>query len=314
MQYTEQDISAALDLLAGRRRVRPSEDYHPGRSHDLDGRPVDERDNGQLAFHRSKHVIRHLAPGNGWGKSACLAVEVDWWGHRDHPYQPIPEPTTSKLKLIWCCQKYQQWEMIRGDFEVWWPDPVVASWVGPPHYRYEWPHATLHVVTAETDWTTLQGLQPDLIVGDERFPLRLWREFVKRRRGKTRTRFCLGGTQTEGLTWEYHELYRPWLDFHQSRGMTERDAMRAQVHEWDDPDLRGLPGIFCWPSGSHADNPTATRETWAFYKQTTKGSPAERHVRLYGGFRDFAGDPVFDADALEAMRSQLVAGETGWFS
>ena len=75
--------------------------------------------------------------------------------------------------------------------------------------------------------------------------------------------------------------------------------------------LSDLPGIWCWPTGGHRDNPTATRETWAFYLATTTGHAAERAVRLYGGFREFAGQPVFDPDQLELMRKFLREGRTG---
>jgi hypothetical protein len=56
-----------------------------------------------------------------------------------------------------------------------------------------------------------------------------------------------------------------------------------------------------------------TPKTWAFYLATTKGNKAEREVRLYGGFREFAGTPVFDLDALERMRPKLAPGRTGRF-
>jgi hypothetical protein len=76
--------------------------------------------------------------------------------------------------------------------------------------------------------------------------------------------------------------------------------------------LADTPGIWCWPKGGHRDNPTATAETWAFYLATTKGNKMEREVRLYGGFRDFAGTPVFDLDRLEEMRADLTKGVDGF--
>jgi hypothetical protein len=84
-------------------------------------------------------------------------------------------------------------------------------------------------------------------------------------------------------------------------------------------DLAGLPGIWCWPQGSHAENPTATKQTWAFYLATTTGSKPEQQVRLHGGVREFAGTPGFNLDVLELMRKHLAgapgvpAGRTGRF-
>lgn len=290
---------------------RPSLNYRPGRLLDLDGNEIDSRDNGQLQFHMAPHAIRLLTPGNGFGKTGTLAVEAAWWGNGFHPYHQVL-PDARPIKMAWCCQKFGQWDMMRADIEAWWPPSVVHSWNGQNH-SYQFPQGVLHIITAEMDWESLQGIQPHILFSDERFPVALWRELSKRRRGKTRTRFCIAGTQTSGIQWEYHELYRPWLEFHQRRGMTEAQAMQAQLHRFDDPDLAELPGIWCWPKGGHYDNPTATRETWAFYRATTRGHPAEVAVRLHGGFRDFAGQPVFDPESLERMRVSLKPGRVGRF-
>jgi hypothetical protein len=290
--------------------TRPSLLYRPGRMVDLDGKPVPDHENGQLQFHSAPHVIRQMAPGNGFGKTASVAVEIDWWGHNDHPFlEDIPK---RPRQMVWIAQKHGQWDLMRRNIERWWPASVVHSWVGNPVFRYTWPDgSTLSVITAETDWTSVQGIQPDLVVGDEEFPIALWREMLKRRRGSTRTKYCVTATATQGLTWTYTELYVPWLKYHDRLGMNESQAMRHQGHRFDNPELADLPGIWCWPMGSHRDNPTATKETWAFYLSTTTGSEAERHVRLYGGFRSFNGAAVFNADNLEAMRAGLTPGRTG---
>jgi hypothetical protein len=225
--------------------------------------------------------------------------------------------------MIWIAQKHQQWDLLRRKVELWRPASVVGTWVGSPAFRYTWPDgSTLSIITAETDWVTVQGIEPDLVLSDEDFPVALAREMLKRRRGNTRTRFVFNGTATQGITWVYHDLYIPWKHYHEARGITdEREMMRRQRHDFGDsqPDLAGLPGIWCWPMGSHAENPTATRETWAFYKATTTGSKPEQQVRLHGGFREFAGTPVFNLDVLELMRKHLAGaagvpqGRTGHF-
>lgn len=307
----DRDARSQAHALANMYERRPSLRYWSGRKVDLDGLPVAEEDNGQLQFHKSQHIIRVLVPGNGWGKTATLAVEADWCGAGDKHYDA--ELPRRRRAMIWVCQKHQQWEIMRPDIERWWPPSVVATWVGQPSFRYKWPDgSTLHIVTSETDWITLQGIQPDRVFIDESIPVSLWREFIKRRRGATRTRYCIGATATQGLDWTYTELYLPWRQYHERAGISdEREMMRQQLHRFDDPALAETPGIWCWPRGSHSDNPTATKETWAFYKQTTGGSQAEREVRLYGGFRSFSGTPVFDLDNLEKMRAGLEHGRIG---
>lgn len=309
-------IDPLINTLAEHRDLRPSLNYVPGRRLDLDGNPVRIEDNGQWQFHHAPHVIRLAAPGNGWGKTAVIAVEVDWWGHGDHP-APYDVPIGRPRQMIWIAQKHQQWELMRPSVEAWWPESVRHSWVGQPQFRYTWPDkSTLTIITNETDWTTVMGIQPDLVVGDEEINKKLATEMLKRRRGNTRTRFVFNGTAVQGLSWAYRDLYLPWRKFHENRGVTsERDMMAMQLHDYGaiDPELKGVPGIWCWPTGSHADNPTATRQTWAFYKATTMGSPTEQMVRLYGGFRDFAGQPVFDLEVLESMRPELRAGKSGSF-
>src|SRR5688500_6403952 len=107
------------------------------------------------------------------------------------------------------------------------------------------------------------------------------------RPGRRRCRPC----RQPRRSWVYREQDQPWKAYHEARGiMDERAMMRAQLHDYGDinPGLAGVPGIWCWPQGGHYDNPTATRETWAFYQtQLAHFSAAERAVRAHGGFRDF---------------------------
>jgi hypothetical protein len=65
------------------------------------------------------------------------------------------------------------------------------------------------------------------VVIDEEIPVQLWRELLKRRRGATRTRYCVAATATQGLTWTYTELYMPWKKYREDRGIIdEREMMR----------------------------------------------------------------------------------------
>lgn len=290
--------------------IRPSLLYRPGRFTDLNGNRIDPLDNWQLQFHKAPHVIRLAAPGNGAGKTAMVGVEVDWWMQGDHPFQ-TDVPTHRERMCVWLCQKYQQWEMLRAKVEKWWTPGW--SFRQAPHYCYTWEgKGKLFIITSETDWSTVQGIEPDLVALDETPPHALWVEMQKRRRGATKTRYIASATQTEGLTWMYSELYLPWKKYHEARGVTdEAQMMRRQLHRWDDPALADVPGIWVCPYGSHRDNPTATAQTWAEQLQHTAGSEIERQVRLYGGFRDFANSPVFSLENLERMKAGIEAGRTG---
>lgn len=312
MPPTATDTAAAVRRTAVKlrqRRVRPTTGYSPGRRTHLDGSPLADADNGQLQFHKAPHVFRIVAPGNGWGKTTVAAVEVDWWGHGDHPWQDMPR--SRPRKILWVAQKYQQFEIQQSMLERWWPASVRASWNGQSK-RYTWPDGSeMWVVTAETDWLTIQGIEIDLVVIDEECGVELWRELLRRRRGNSKTRYVITATATQGLTWTYRELYKPWLAHHKAKGLSERQAMREQSHRYLDDALSDTPGIWCWPMGSHADNPTATPASWALYQQMSAGSEAERQVRLYGGFRDFTGSPVFHPDQLERMRQFIRRGQVG---
>jgi hypothetical protein len=75
----------------------------------------------------------------------------------------------------------------------------------------------------------------------------------------------------------------------------EEAAMQAQKH----------PTIFCWPKGGLEDNPMSQwdRDSVHWYDDVlAKASPAERKVRLKGGFASLNASPVFDRDAVEEIR------------
>jgi len=305
----------AMDFLLamGELKAASSADvYQPGRRIGIDGKRIPPEQNGQLQFHAAPHIIRLMAPGNGFGKTAAMAKEVDWWATADHPYQDLSRLARRKRQIVWTATKYQQFELLRPKLEPWFTPGW--RWVGSPQYVYRWGEmAEMFVITAETDWRNIQGIEPDLVMFDETPPAALWYEMQRRRRGGTETRFCMAATQTDGLTWMYHDVYLPWKRFHEKLGLSEEQAMERQLHRFPADELANVPGIWCWPKGSHRDNPTATAATWAWYLHSTTGSPAERAVRLYGGFRQFALSPVFDPAALEMLREMLRPGVNGAF-
>ncbi len=285
-------VASPGDYLAAERKtqlLRPNCFYKAGRDELL------ERDRLQLQFHRSKHIVRAMFPGNGAGKTTTMGVEFDWWAQHNHPYQlDLPK---WPIVGVWFSLKFQQWELIRPQLEQ---RAFTAGWVwNEQKHRYQWPNGSkLYVFSADADWSTAQGIAADLVIFDENPPVKMWREMQMRRRGDKKTRFLIGATATQGLTWMHADVYKPWLDYHQKRGISEDDAMRRQVH----------PFIWCWPKGGIADNPGMSPEDKIWYEEQVRyGSPAEKAVRTSGGFLDFNATPVFDPAGVERVEKQLRA-------
>jgi hypothetical protein len=260
---------------------------------------------GQLQFHRSPHIIRALFPGNGFGKTSAMGCEFAWWLFKRHPYFQIPK---WPLITIWAAETYKQFELLRAQLESECLGPERSA-RHPLGWRF---NKTDHVYTfgdgskfflisGDGSWTHIQGINPDLVGFDEEPPAKLWNEMKVRRRGVRKTRFCFAATATQGLTWMYEQLYLPWLKLHTDSGLTELEAMKAQKH----------PLIWCWPMGGIDDNPGADAGDRSYYKGLTFSSKAERRVRMFGGFGDFSGTPVFNYDALEMQRPHITAAQVG---
>jgi hypothetical protein len=260
---------------------------------------------GQRQFHQSKHIIRACFPGNGWGKTRAAGSEVAWWLTRSHPYQKTP---ATRLIIIWCCETYKQFEILRQQLEqeCFGPQQTnIHPWgwqFNQTRNKYSWQNGDqLFLVSGDSSWTHVQGINPDLVVMDEQPPEKMWAEFQARRRGRRKTRYIFAATATQGMTWMYERIYKPWLKYHMRHGIGENEAIQQQRH----------PYIWCWPRGGINDNPGADISDREWYAQMTFSSDAEREVRLFGGFRDFAGQPVFDQAGLEAQRPQIVPGRIG---
>lgn len=259
----------------------------------------------QRLFHQAQHIYRLLFPGNGWGKTRAAGTEIAWWVYHCHPYQKTPlwPPI-----IIWCAETYKQFEILREQLQ--------AECLGPERQArhpngwrfnksdkcYTWPDgARLFLVSGDSSWTHIQGVPVDLVEFDEEPPWPLFNELAQRRRGRRKTRYMMSATATQGLTWTYHRLYRPWLEWYSSRGLTLDQAIAIQNH----------PMTWLLERGGIDQNPGADAEDRAYYRMKSYASEAEKTVRLYGGFRDFAGYPVFDPAALGRMRDGLMDGETG---
>lgn len=263
---------------------------------------------GQRQFHQAPHIIRALWPGNGFGKTRAMGTEAAWWATHRHPWQVTPK---WPVVIIWACETYKQFEILRAqlDSECFGPERGPAT---PGGWKFEkknncyvWPDGSkMFLISGDGSWTHIQGINPDLCCLDEEPPGKLWSELRMRRRGRRKTRFCFAATATQGLTWMYRDLYVPWLKHHQAAGMTVDQAVEAQTH----------PLTWAWPMGGIASNPGADAGDRAYYAAQTFASEAERSVRLFGGFADFSGQPVFDLAAMESMWSELTDGETGTLS
>jgi hypothetical protein len=267
--------------------AQPSLDYLDGPLSKLRERRM------QYRFHTAGQRFRAMFPGNGAGKTTTMGVEVDWWIQHNHPYRRIP---TWPILAVWFTLKFQQFEVLREQLERkcltrgW-------RWDGQKHC-YKWANGgRLFIFSADADWSAAQGINPDLICFDENPPVKIWREMQMRRRGDKKTEFLVAATATKGLTWMFSDLFQPWLEFHEKLGMSEDQAMVAQLH----------PHIFCWPRGGLEDNPGADEDDKRHYNEVVRyGSAAEKAVRTGGGFQDLNSSPVFDPDAIEALKKEAI--------
>lgn len=280
--------------IEGHRRLRPLDFYRP-------------HQRGQEQFHRSGAIIRCLFPGNGFGKTTAAGAEVQWWVTHSHPWQKIPN---RPLIVIWCCETYKQFKILRGQLEGECLGPVAKRpYPHFPHFNgtencYHWPDGSvMYLVSGDSSWTHIQGINPDLVVFDEEPPEALWNEMKMRRRGVRKTRYVFAATATQGMTWMHRDLYVPWLEHHTRQNLTEDQAHAVQNH----------PRLWVWARGGIDDNPGADAGDRDWYHAQRFNSEAERRVRLAGGFADFSGTPVFDLAALERLQPGIVQGEIGRF-
>jgi hypothetical protein len=264
---------------------RPYLGYRPGKP------GVPDADNGQLQFHRARHTVRFMPVGNGWGKTHAVCVEYNAWARHTNRWQKTPP---WPVKMVHFPKQETQWELIWPEMyrKIFGPEVIVLD----DGKHFTWPDGstlTIGLADTVTAWKKYQGIEADLIGLDEHKPWGLWRELTARKRGMRDTRYIIGATQTEGITWMKEAWYDPWLAHHTEAGLSEEQAMRAQTH----------PQVWCWPRGGIHDNPVATDDQIAWQRSQTWTSEKEKKVRLYGGFESWIGDGVFDEDALAELRA-----------
>lgn len=277
-------VESLFKLINERRATRPSDWYRPSTM--------------QTAFHKAPHIIRFMCPGNGAGKTTAMGIEMNWWARHKHPWQAVPKWPIASL---WFCTQLRQFDILRPQLES---ECLDAGWKfnGQDSF-YEWPDGDkLWIVPADRDWRYIQGVNPDIVAFDEEPPLKLWREMMQRRRGKRKTRFIIGATATQGISWMEPEIYTPWVEHHKAKGLDTERALTDQSH----------PTTWVWDRGGIRDNPGADAADVEWYETRTWANAKERKVRLSGGFENWSGDAVFDLDALDWLRTRAERGTLGW--
>lgn len=287
-------IQRALMAAQARAASRPSDHYIPGRP---DWPPEDRF---QLQFHKSPHIVRAMFPGNGAGKTTVAGIEAEYWLQHRHPFQHVQHVPDWPIQAVWVCLKFGQMELLREQLEA---QCFTPGWTwNDQKHRYRWPNkSTLTVLSNDGEWGSIQGINPDLVIIDEECDERLWRELTMRRRGRRKTRYCISATATKGKRWMYHTIFKPWLDYHSEKfNLDEDGAMLAQRH----------PRIWCWSKGGLEDNPVHTPDDVQWYDAALAyAAPAERAVRLHGGFRDMNASPVFHQENIELLWRKMEEGK-----
>lgn len=302
----------ALRVLVDAAKVYPSLAYRP-------------HDQGQRQFHEAPHRIRALFVGNRFGKSYAGAIESDRWLQRYNRWRPIFTGREKPAQCLWICPEFGQFDQLRPDFEA---HCFTGGWKWNDNkHTYTWPNgATLRVFSADKDWSTIQGINPDLIAVDEDIPVRLWRELRARSAGRRLTHYIIMATSTKGITWMHDEVYVPWRDHHDREGVTlPREQVVAALpflarYSSDDVDwslatamIRQTHQLYwCWVIGGIRDNPHISEQGRQVFEATNWGSEKEHRVRNMGGFADFTGDGVFDAAAIRILRQRAHEADLAW--
>ena len=282
--------------------AKPSETYKP---HPL----------GQLQFHKSHHIIRCLFPGNGFGKTRCIAEEVHAGGTHSNRWQKTPD---APVQMIWLARSTDQFDLMRDQLEV-------ETFGSDATYKsgknlYEWADGSkLHLKVANKagEWRKIEGINPDLVAFDEMPRRDVWREMMMRRRVRKKTRFVVAATATQSGMWAQTELYAPWIKHHEALGLVEWDEGSHPTPRLDGTYLYPMmpgedahtvnshPTTWIWTHGGIYSNPAADQGDVDWYEARNWTSQKERMVRLWGGFADWLGDSVFDEDGLRYLLERV---------
>lgn len=259
---------------------------------------------GQMQALASDHDFRVLIPGNGWGKTTVMGVDVDLLMQRNDPLKPHVMPKQASgydrpTTAIWICQKYQQFEIMKPELESLFTRGW--TWNGSKNY-WIWPNGSrTFVLSSDSDWSAIQGVEVDAVYFDEHPDRKLWVEMMYRRRGNKKTRYMVAATMTLGLTWFIRDVVVPVEKWFRDQGLTHSQFIELQNH----------PRTFLWDRGGIIDNPCMSQEDVDHYASVQGVSDKEMEVRTGGGYADFTGEGVFDLDAVKRMKQQVETGEDG---
>jgi len=248
--------------------------------------------NGQLQFHEADHRYRFMFPGNRFGKTTAMGVEVDLvlqGSTRFGKLRDVP------AQVLWFAPQLRQFEVLKKQLDS---ECLTQGYAFDANdFRFTWPNGSqLWIVPHDRDWKNIQGINPDLICCDEQPPKTLWNELQARGFGKKVTRYVIAATATEGISWMDGMFYKPWVKHHAMQGLDIDAAMKVQSH----------PTIWLWPKGGIADNPSISdSEKKRFAELDWVGGAKERAVRTGGGFQSWLGDGLFDDAALDRIRERM---------
>ncbi|HKK51870.1 MAG TPA: hypothetical protein VKA74_09800 [Myxococcota bacterium] len=298
-----QEAILVVEYWRQRGLARPSETYRPHRL-------------GQLQFHESEHTIRCLFPGNGFGKTRCIAEEVHAWCSHSCRWQNTPE---WPIQAVWLARNRKQFALLRDQLEVETFGDEAEYTSGEAGGVYTWEDGSklhLGVAARSGDWKKWEGINPDLVVFDELPRQDVWREMMMRRRVRKKTRFCVAATATSSGVWAEAEIYRPWLDHHLEQGLElwREDAHPTRKRDGgyvfplvpgqDAHSVNNHPTMWVWTRGGIYSNPAADEDDFRWYEDRKWTSDKEREVRLWGGFANWLGDSVFDEAGLMYLLEQ----------
>ena len=276
----EQEILArGLIDLEQWKRDRPSDFYTP-------------HEGGQRQFHESDHRFRFLFPGNRWGKTVAMGIEADMvlqGSDRFRKKRKVP------AQVLWFAPQLRQFDVLKAQLDQ--KCLTQGYKFDANDNKFTWPNGSqMWVIPHDRDWKNIQGINPDMICGDEQPPRSLWNELQARSFGDRLTRYVIAATATEGISWMDKVFYKPWFDHHIRQGLDVDGAMRAQNH----------PQYFVWPKGGIKDNPSIEdSEKRRFAEQEWVGGAKEYAVRNGGGFQLWLGDCIFEDESLDWQRQRM---------
>lgn len=169
----------------------------------------------QRPIHASKSFERWVFAGNGMGKDAMMVNEFGWHCLGDYPpWYPAEgrvNPDKSAILSRYCCTTFNDGikQIVIPEFRKWFGN--LFKYREKDNVLY-WPTtgSTIYLKTYDQDLDSFAGANLHLIGQSEHCPQDRYEENKARLRGLGIRRFIGEMTPTEGMTWEYDEIYEKW--------------------------------------------------------------------------------------------------------